>query len=141
MIRLFTRIFSSLFAIPAWVLIWMFVFLIPANLSGFFMLDTVSGIWIATLGGGALGVNTVLVLINGGLSRVLAAPHLILWLPLELILVYRAFAADMGPGETWLVLIVLIINGVSLGFDLVDTQRWYRGERAVFGFEGKTARL
>ncbi|MEX3011871.1 hypothetical protein [Hoeflea sp. TYP-13] len=137
MIRLFARILTSLLAIPVWVLIWMFVFLIPANLSGFFMLDTVSGKWIAVLGGGALVINTVLVLLNAGFSRVLAIPHLIFWLPLELVLIGRYFAADMGEGETRLTLVVLIINGISLGFDFVDTRRWFKGERDVIGFEGE----
>ena len=135
MIKLLARIFRSLIAIPIWVLIWMFLFLIPANLSGFFMLDTVSGLWIALLGGGALAINTILVLINGGFSRVLALPHLALWLPLEIILIYRYAFAEMAEGEAWLTLMVLIINGISLAFDFLDTLRWYRGDRGVFGFE------
>lgn len=141
MIKLFARIFGSLFSLPVWVIVWMLAFLIPANLSGFLYLDTISGRWIAGLGGGALLINTVLVLMNGGFSRVLAIPHLILWGPLEIVLILRAVSAEMGPEELWLVVTVMVINGISLVFDIIDTRRWYSGERDVFGFEGQPVRV
>ena len=40
-----------------------------------------------------------------------------------------------------LTLFVLVINGISLCFDVIDTRRWLRGEREVFGFEGEAVRL
>ena len=135
------RILRSLIALPVWVIIWMMVILIPANLSGFWFLDTVSGVWIALLGGGALLINTVFVLVNAGFSRVLALPHLVLWGLLEIILFYRVLTVDMNETEFRLSLIVLIINGISLVFDVYDTRRWIAGERDVIGFEGQTPRI
>ncbi|MDA4845378.1 hypothetical protein [Hoeflea poritis] len=117
----------------------MFVFLIPANLSGFLLLDTVSGRWIAALGGGALAVNTVIVLVQGGFSRLLAIPHLIFWAPLEIILITLYFMTEMTPMESTVVAGVVVINGISLLFDAHDTLRWVRGERSVIGFESETA--
>lgn len=141
MINLVQRIFRSLFALPVWVIIWMLVILIPANLSGLFFLDTVSGRWIAGLGGGALVINTVLVLMNGGFSRVLAIPHVIMWGALEILLIYRMFSESMASIEFQLTLVVVIINGVSLIFDVIDTRRWYIGERDVIGYEGMPVRI
>lgn len=141
MINLVQRIFRSLFALPVWVIIWMLVILIPANLSGLFFLDTVSGRWIAGLGGGALAINTVLVLMNGGFSRVLAIPHVIMWGALEILLIYRIFSESMASIEFQLTLVVVIINGVSLIFDVIDTRRWYIGERDVIGYEGMPVRI
>ncbi len=141
MTNLVQRIIRSLLALPPAVMVWMVLILIPANLSGFALLDTNSGKWIAVLGGGALGVNTILVLLNGGFSRVLAVPHLVFWVPLEIVLLYRHFTAEMGATEAWVTFCVLIINAISLVFDVVDTQRWYGGERDVIGFEGQPVRL
>ena len=141
MIARISRIFRSLFSLPAWVIVWMLVFLIPANLAGHFMLDTESGRWIALLGAGGLLVNLVPLLVNGGFSRVLAFAHLLFWLPLEFVLLARLLTADMGSAELRLTLVVLVINGISLCFDVIDARRWLRGERAVFGFEEETARL
>ncbi len=141
MIELIRRILSSLIALPVWVIIWMFVFLIPANMSGLMFLDTTTGVWITVLGAGALAVNTVLVLANRGFSRVLAIPHLLLWGPLEVFLAVRLAAVPQGSGEWWLALTVFAINGISLFFDVYDTVRWWRGERQVTGFETETARI
>lgn len=141
MINHVERIFRSLISLPGWVIAWMFVILIPANLSGLFFLDTTSGRWIAILGGGALLINTVLVLMNGGFSRVLAIPHVIFWGALEIVLIQRIMAETVGPAEFRLVIIVLIINGISLVFDVIDTRRWYVGERDVIGYEGLPVRI
>ena len=103
MIACISRIFRSLFSLPAWVIVWMLVFLIPANLAGLFMLDTQSGRWIALLGAGGLLVNLVPVFVNGGFSRVLAIPHLVFWLPLELVLLARdgsKLSAETERGAT-----------------------------------------
>lgn len=135
------RIFRSHFSLPGWVIAWMWLFLIPANLSGFFFLETSSGRWIALLGGGALIINGLLVLLNGGFSRVLAIPHLLLWGLLEIVLLYRIMVDALAPTELRLILIVLAINGISLVFDLFDTRRWYLGERDVIGYEGMPVRI
>ncbi|MCR9136908.1 MAG: hypothetical protein NXI27_12985 [Alphaproteobacteria bacterium] len=104
-------------------------------------MDTISGRWIALLGGGALLINGVLVLVNGGFSRVLAIPHLIFWGLLEIMLLYRIVGEGLAPAELRLVLIVLAINGISLIFDLLDARRWYLGERDVIGYEGMPVRI
>lgn len=135
------RIFRSFFALPLWVIIWISVFLIPANFAGFWFLDTKTGFWVALLGAGAIILNLVPVLLNGGLSKVLAIPHVICWVPLEIILFRLILTEELSVGEWRLALIVLVINGISLGFDFYDTREWWRGNRKVAGFENEPARL
>ena len=130
------KVIKSTFALPVWVIIWMAVFLIPANLSGYFLLQYESGWWVAVLGGTALLVNTVIVLINGGMSKVLAIPHLVFWLPLQFILADRLASSDNLTGfEHGYLVTILVINGISLGFDFYDTREWWRGNRKIAGFE------
>ena len=115
----------------------MLVFLIPANLSGLFFLDTPTGVWITVLGAGALAVNTVFVLVNGGFSRVLALPHVLLWGPLQIILAVRLVSVPAGGTEWWLALTVFVINGISLVFDVIRhgplVARRTRGHRLRIG--------
>ena len=130
------QVIQSTFALPAWVLVWILVLLIPANLSGLFLTELPAGWWVAVLGSGALMVNAVIAIANGGMSKALAIPHLLFWLPLELILLHRWLTvADLTPFESTYILIILTINGISLVFDLYDTAQWVRGNRAIVGFE------
>lgn len=135
------RIIKSFFALPLWVIVWISVFLIPANFAGFWFLDSRIGFWIALLGAGAIILNLVPVLLNGGLSKVLAIPHLICWVPLEIILFRLIWTEELSVGEWRLAITVLMINGISLGFDFYDTREWWRGNRKVVGFEDEPVRL
>ncbi|MDF2370851.1 MAG: hypothetical protein P1V21_08665 [Rhizobiaceae bacterium] len=129
------RILKSIVSLPLWVQVWMLLILIPANVSGLFFLETTSGQWIALLGSGALAVNTVLVLINGGFTRVLALPHLLFWIPLEMVLLFRMLRVEMDFVEFTLTLAVLVVNAISLVFDGLDAKRWYSGEKGIIGMD------
>jgi len=142
MTQTFIRIFQSAFSLPVWVQIWMFLFLIPVNMSGLFLLNYESGFWVAILGASALAINTCVLFLNRGFSKVLAVPHLILWGPLQVILVLRYFTAqDLSPFEQNYILVVLVVNGISLVFDVFDTLEWKRGQRDVAGFPGEPVKL
>lgn len=136
------RIFKSAFSLPIWVQIWMFVFLIPVNMSGLFLLNYQAGFWVAVLGAGALAINTVILFLNRGFSKVLAIPHLVMWGPLQVILLARYFGApDLNSFEQTYILVVLMVNGISLAFDVFDTLEWKRGARDVAGFPGEPVTL
>ncbi|MEM9331552.1 MAG: hypothetical protein AAGA53_09515 [Pseudomonadota bacterium] len=142
MVNLFIRIVKSSFSMPIWVQIWIYCVLIPANFSGLFLLQYTSGFWIAVLGAGAICINMLILLLNGGFSKVLAIPHLVLWIPLECILLYRYFVVpDLSAFEYLYILIVVIINGVSIIFDVYDTKEWFYGNRDVVGFPGEPVKL
>lgn len=141
MARWLLRILQSFFALPVWVIVWISAFLIPVNFAGFWFLDTPTGWWVAVLGAGAIILNLIPVLINGGLSKVLALPHLVLWGPLVIILGVKLAGGGLTGAEWWLALAVFVVNGVSLFFDVYDTREWWRGNRAVTGFEDEPVRL
>lgn len=120
----------------------MFLFLIPVNMSGLFLLDVVAGFWVAILGASALAINTCILFLNRGFSKVLAIPHLILWGPLQVILTIRYFTVpSLSEFEQSYILVVLIVNGISLVFDVYDTLEWKRGNRDVAGFPGEPVKL
>ncbi|MGI9350497.1 MAG: hypothetical protein ACR2O3_02940 [Rhizobiaceae bacterium] len=142
MIKLISRILKSMFSLPIWVVIWMVAFLIPVNLSGIYLLNYDSGFWVALLGAGAIFINAGILLLNGGFSKALAIPHLILWTPLQAILFYRYFTIpEMSNFEQNYILVVFIINGISILFDVYDTKEWLNGNRDVAGFPGESVKL
>ncbi|MEM9279524.1 MAG: hypothetical protein AAGA76_13200 [Pseudomonadota bacterium] len=142
MINLVIRILKSSFSMPVWVQIWIYFFLIPANFSGLFLLHYVSGFWIAVLGAGAIFINMGILFLNGGFSKVLAIPHLLFWIPLQIILLFRyLLAPDLSDFEQTYILVVMIINGISIVLDIYDTKEWLNGNRDVAGFPGEPVKL
>lgn len=136
-----TQIIKSFFALPLWVIIWIALFLVPANFAGLWFIHTATGFWVTVLGAGAIIINLGIVWVNGGFSRVLAIPHLLLWVPLQIILVKAIPALDVASMEHMLCMTVLMINGISLLFDVTDCWRWWKGERAITGFPDHTPRI
>ena len=142
MIDQILRILKSNFSLPVWVIVWIYLFLVPANFSGLFLLEYESGFWVALLGGGAILINIVIVFLNGGFSKALAISHLILWIPLQIILLYRFFyTPELNAFEQNYILVILVINGISIGFDIYDTKEWLKGNRDVAGFPGEPVRF
>ncbi len=129
--------FSSL---PLWVRLWIVGWLVPVNAASIFFLGTPVGLWTA-ISAGLVGVsNTWLALRLGGLSRGLAFPHLVVWIPLCIAIAARLTGPDAGSiGRTEYIygVVVLTTNIISIGFDLVDAYRWIAGERSVPG-QGST---
>ncbi len=135
------RIVKSYFSLPLWVVAWISLFLVPANFAGLFYLSTVSGFWISVLGAGAIIVNLGIVWLNGGFSKALCIPHVILWTPLVLLLGYRLLSVTMVGPELWITIAAFVINLISLFFDFYDLRQWRRGARSIAGFENETVRI
>lgn len=132
------RIIKSCFALPKWVFIWVFFILVPANFSGIFLLQYDTGFWVAVLGIGGIMPNLIFLYLNGGMSKVLAVPHLIFWIPLHIVLsVLWVKNPEMSDFEKNYLVIIFIINSISLVFDLYDANEWRKGKRDVVGFEGE----
>lgn len=63
----------------------------------------------------------------------MALPHLVVWGPLQILLLMRVLQTPApDAGEVMFIGLVLLVNGISLIFDLLDTWRWWQGERQVF---------
>lgn len=133
----FVSIWRSYRSLPAWVQLWVGVILVPVNASGFFFLDTFSGRWIALAALLVMASNGPLAWYYRGMNKALSIPHLLIWLPLNLILAGR-LAGSFGTGsasagEVALILSVLVANSLSLFFDIRDTWLWVRGDRDTPG--------
>lgn len=127
-------------SLPLWVRLWIAGWLVPVNAASIFFLGTPVGLWTA-ISAGLVGIsNTWLALRLGGLSRALAFPHIVVWIPLCIAIAARLTGPDAGSiGRTEYIygVVVLTTNIISTGFDLVDAYRWIAGERSVPG-QGST---
>jgi hypothetical protein len=108
--------------------------LLPANLASLLLLHYPSSEWIALSALIVVGSNMLLMYLYGGFSRLLAVPHLLIWGPLQvMLLMYLAQSGEpLATGEVLYVSLVLVVNGISLVFDLIDAWRWMQGERQLF---------
>lgn len=119
--------------LPLWVQVWMALVLVPVNLLSFLVLEYQAAQMVALAAVLALGSNMLLLYRYEGFSRAMALPHLVFWGPLQILLVMRVLQTPApDTGEVMFIGLVLLVNGISLIFDLLDTWRWWQGERQVF---------
>jgi hypothetical protein len=123
---------DSFLALPRWVQLWLALALVPVNLSSILLLETPTGSAGALAFAVVVAGNLPIMLVERGMSRLMAVPHLVAWLPL---LAWLGYSLISSPGlqgaERWLAWALLLVNGASLPFDMSDSWRWLRGERAV----------
>ena len=135
-----TRIWQSYLSLPTWVQIWVGMILVPANALPFVLLDTWSGRAGALAATVVVATNLPIMWQAQGMSRAMSLPHLLAWIPLEIALVLRLSGEVGGPppatAEIALIGVLLVINGISLVFDLLDSWRWLKGQRDVPGHSG-----
>ncbi len=124
---------QSFRSLPFWVQVWVAGILVPVNAAGFLLLDTLAGQWTALAAVLVLLSNYPVMLACRGMGRLLSVPHLLIWGPLQVALLYRLASGSPEPVEFGFMILVLVVNGISLVFDTMDTLRWLRGEREVPG--------
>lgn len=121
-------------SLPRWVRAWVLAVLIPVNAAPFFLLDTPSGRAAALASLIVVAGNVPIMLRERGMSRLMAVPHFIAWVPLIVYLIEMRSHAPFGTlSEAVLAWVLIVINMISLGFDGFDLVRWWRGERAIPG--------
>lgn len=128
------HLWQSFRRLPMWVQLWMAAILLPANLFSLFLLDYPSARMIALAALLALGSNMLLMYWYAGFTRLMALPHLLVWGPLEVILLMYliAGAPALTINEVMYICLILAVNGISLLFDARDSWHWLQGERQVF---------
>lgn len=131
------QIWISYRSIPLWVQIWVAGMLVPANALAFALLDTWGGQVAAWAAMFVVATNLPIMWWERGMSKLMSMPHLLAWIPLEVALVQR-LAGRVGPVpltglEQAFLILLLIVNGISLVFDLMDSLRWLRGDRSIPG--------
>jgi len=119
---------------------WVGLILVPANAVPFVLLETWTGRIAAVAALAVVATNLPIIWIERGMSRLMSVPHLVIWGPLQFVLLLRwaeqIGPVPLGPAERRLVWLLLVVNGVSLAFDALDSWRWIRGERDVPGRGG-----
>lgn len=128
------RLWQSFRRLPMWVQIWMAGILVPVNLLSLGLLHYPSARMVAIAALLALGSNMLLLYRYVGFNRLMAVPHLLVWGPLQVMLLgyLAANASTVSIYEVMYISLVLSVNGISLCFDLLDTWRWFQGGREVF---------
>lgn len=122
-------------SLPLWVRLWVGAVLVPANVVPFFFLDTATGQVAAWAAAFVAVTNVPIMLQRRGMSRLMSVPHLLAWFPLVAWLALRlAGATALSTAELALLWLLLIVNSLSLVFDVMDTWRWLAGERDIPGF-------
>ncbi|MGJ8668224.1 MAG: hypothetical protein ACSHXK_01940 [Oceanococcus sp.] len=128
-------VFRSYTSMPAWVQVWVLI-LMAVNVACVAFLDTAVGGATAAAGIFVILTNMPIMLYYGGMNRAMAIPHLFAWIPLSVFLLMQLCAepaAAMAESVRNYAIAVLVINGISLAFDVVDTLRWLKGERETPG--------
>ncbi len=111
-----------------WVKVWL-VALGLTNVASLAFLSQPSGVVVAILAFSGIVLSKVAVSYAGGLTRLVSVGHIVGWVPLVLMLLFARPFAD-GAYDTYLT-ILLIMNTISILFDLNDFRLWLSGDRDV----------
>lgn len=134
--RLF-QIANSFQSLPTWVQVWVGLILIPINVVPFFMLGTWTGNVAAIASLVVAATILPIMWLERGMSKLMAIPHLLAWIPLEIALALRvmghAGTTPMTAHEYLALLLIMGVNGISLWFDTLDALRWCQGDRSISG--------
>jgi hypothetical protein len=128
---LFADIWVSSRALPLWVMIWMTVILAPINMISLYFLSKPTGILVAGLAWGGMLTSQIVLMRHRGFTKLVSGGHVIFWVPLVLILIFARPVAN-GAYDTYLT-ILLVVNLLSLLFDINDLRLWFGGDRRVPG--------
>ena len=132
-----TQIHQSIKGQKTWVKVWISI-LILVNVSSLLFLNTPVGKWTTIAWIFVAMFNAPMIFYFSGLTRALAFPHLI-WLILVPLIIYRLYfdqtSGAAGVSERIFGLVVLVTNGISLLFDILDSVKWFNGKREVLGLE------
>lgn len=128
---IFLDIWRSYRSLPLWVQIWVFGILVPVNSAAIFFIFQPSGMWVAILAIGAMLPNIPIMLYERGLSKMMAFPHLVPW---SILVLWLFIAMPQGSAAYTIYLwFLLVVNAISLGFDIPDALKWRKGDRRVAG--------
>jgi hypothetical protein len=115
-----------------WVQVWVAVILVPVNMAPLLFYQEPYAVWIAILSVGGMMPNLPIMLIDRGLSKRMALPHLVIWTPLVILLVWLLTGlVGADPLYMNMLALLLVVDLVSLAFDYPDAFKWWRGDRDI----------
>jgi hypothetical protein len=125
-------IWRSFMRLPLWVQVWVAVILVPVNMAPLLFYQEPYAVWIAILSVGGMMPNLPIMLIDRGLSKRMALPHLVIWTPLVILLVWLLTGlVGADPLYMNMLALLLVVDLVSLAFDYPDAFKWWRGDRDI----------
>jgi len=131
------RLWRSILGLPQWVQGWVAI-LIATNMASLWFLDHPIGLWTAIAAAAVAATNLPIMIVQGGITRLLSFPHIV-WVPLLFFILDELVRAD-GPAvgsAIWVFgVTVFAANLISVMFDLLDIVRWSHGEREILGLDG-----
>ncbi len=110
--------------------LWIILILFPVNIASVFFLSEQRGVLIAALAVGGMTPNFVLILLERGFSKAMSLSHLVFWIPLVLLIPSTQYLAISDNYSLYL-WALLLINLVSLVFDIAEARAWWRGDRDI----------
>lgn len=132
--QLIHDIWNSFRRMPTWVQIWVGIILVPVNLAALVFWSQPYGEWIAILAVGGMLPNIAIMAIDRGFGKAMALSHVVLWTPLCWLIVYLFYldvTATLSFPTAYLIFLtaLLLIDVVSLVFDIPDSIKWLCGDR------------
>ncbi len=124
-------IWRSFRALPTWVQFWVAVILVPVNMIAAIFYTAPGGLLIAVLAIGAMALNGVIMLIERGFSKAMALPHVLIWTPMVVLIVWKLQSGAVDGIYAQYLWLLLVVDLVSLGLDFKDTRDWFRGNKSV----------
>ena len=124
-------IWQSFCRIPVWVQIWIVLILVPVNLLAIGSINNPYGTVIAILAVGGMVPNLAIMAWERGVSKRMALPHLIAWIPLVVLIPFAMAETQARPVYFAFLWVLFVVDVISLGFDIVDFRKWLNGDRDV----------
>ncbi|MDG2340877.1 MAG: hypothetical protein P8L32_06755 [Paracoccaceae bacterium] len=126
--QLINDIWKSYRALPLWVQIWVFGILVPVNAFSIVFVAQPSGTWIALLAIVAILINVPVMIIERDFTKTMAISHIPLW---TILVVWLVIDRPQGsPAYETYLLVLLVVDLISLGFDYPDAWKWWKARRA-----------
>ncbi|CAD0185796.1 hypothetical protein RUESEDTHA_02696 [Ruegeria sp. THAF57] len=124
-------IWLSFRELPLWVQFWMAFILIPVNLAPLAFVDQPQGALIAALSVTGMALNIPIMRAARGMTKAMALPHLVCWVPmLAIVIMLLMDASALSPGYVQFLMLLLVVDLISLGFDVNDSIVWLRERQA-----------
>ena len=124
-------IWQSYRRLPLWVQLWVALILVPVNAASLVFWGAPMGAWLAVMAIGAMLLNGVIMLFERGFSKMMALPHVLIWTPLVLLILWLLAKGDLAAGYARYLMFLLAVDLFSLALDYADTVKWLKGERRI----------
>lgn len=111
--------------------LWVFGILVPVNAAAIFFVAAPQGVWVAALAIGGMLPNLGVMIVERGFSRTMAWSHLLMWPPLLGLIAWLLAQPDVAGGYRLFLQVLLVVDVVSVIFDMHDARRWLRGDRGL----------